>query len=216
VTVTTTISARQENHGPDLVSSVNTPYLDHGWIPAKQLKPGMHLKTPDGQSAVVVGGSVPAVHDGWMWDLTVPGNNDHDFYVVALPGSGGKADARYPLTDDAVVLVHNATPEQKCTLTLGPGPYAKSGVALVDGNIDGPGVRELINESGEANGCHTCGSTSSGMGPGAWVPDHQPPTALLNGEPQTAYPQCLACARMQGGVVSNLLQRATHLLEGSF
>ena len=41
----------------------------------------MHLKTPDGQTAVVVGGSVPAVHDGWMWDLTVPGNNDHDFYV---------------------------------------------------------------------------------------------------------------------------------------
>ncbi|MGH3282365.1 MAG: hypothetical protein ACRDNW_24965 [Trebonia sp.] len=43
----------------------------------------MHLKTPDGQTAVVVGGSVPAAHDGWMWDLTVPGNNDHDFYVVA-------------------------------------------------------------------------------------------------------------------------------------
>jgi hypothetical protein len=42
----------------------------------------MRLKTPDGQSAVVVGGSVPVVHDGWMWDLTVPGNNDHDFYVA--------------------------------------------------------------------------------------------------------------------------------------
>jgi len=41
----------------------------------------MHLKTPDGQAAVVVGGSAPAVRDGWMWDLTVPGNNDHDFYV---------------------------------------------------------------------------------------------------------------------------------------
>jgi hypothetical protein len=164
----------------------------------------------------VVSGTTPKQHSGWMWDLTVPGNNDHDFYVVAVPGAGSEADVRYPLTDDAVVLVHNATPEQKCTLTLGPGPYAKSGVALVDGNIDGPGVRELINESGEANGCHSCGSTSSGMGPGAWVPDHQPPTALLNGEPQTAYPQCLACARMQGGVVSNLLQRAAHLLEGSF
>jgi hypothetical protein len=43
----------------------------------------MHLKTPDGQSAVVASGSVPADHDGWMWDLTVPGNNDHDFYVTA-------------------------------------------------------------------------------------------------------------------------------------
>jgi hypothetical protein len=81
VTVTTTISARQEDHGPDLVSSVNTPSLDKGWIPANHLKPGAHLRTPDGQTAVVVGGSVPAAHDGWMWDLTVPGNNDHDFYV---------------------------------------------------------------------------------------------------------------------------------------
>jgi RHS repeat-associated protein len=59
------------------------PYPHYGWIPAKHLKPGMHLKTPDGQTAVVVGGSVPAAHDGWMWDLTVPGNNDHDFYVTA-------------------------------------------------------------------------------------------------------------------------------------
>jgi hypothetical protein len=31
-----------------------------------------------------MGGSTPADHDGWMWDLTVPGNNDHDFYVVPL------------------------------------------------------------------------------------------------------------------------------------
>ena len=43
------------------------------------------LQGPDGQPAVVVGGSVPAVHDGWMWDLTVPGNNDHDFYVEPAP-----------------------------------------------------------------------------------------------------------------------------------
>jgi Pretoxin HINT domain len=31
------------------------PSLDHGWIPAKHLKPGEKLKTPDGQTAVVVG-----------------------------------------------------------------------------------------------------------------------------------------------------------------
>jgi hypothetical protein len=92
VTVTTAITPRQENQDPDLTSSVNTPSLNYGWIPAKELKSGMHLKTPDGQTAVVVGGSVPAVHDGWMWDLTVPGNNDHDFYIDAIVGS---------------VLVHN-------------------------------------------------------------------------------------------------------------
>jgi hypothetical protein len=60
----------------------------------------MHLKAPDGQSAVVVGGSVPAVHDGWMWDLTVPGNNDHDFYVQ--PGA-------------TAVLVHNDNGTPGCS-----------------------------------------------------------------------------------------------------
>ena len=73
-------------HGTAVIHTTSShlfwdPSLDHGWIPANHLKPGAHLRTPDGQTAVVVGGSVPAAHDGWMWDLTVPGNNDHDFYV---------------------------------------------------------------------------------------------------------------------------------------
>jgi Pretoxin HINT domain len=77
------------------------PYPHYGWIPSNHLKPGMHLKTPDGKSAVVVSGSVPAVHDGWMWDLTV--QDDHDFYVepaVVLPPSRAGPS-------DVAVLVHN-------------------------------------------------------------------------------------------------------------
>ena len=86
------------SHGTGVIHTTSNhlfwdPYHHYGWIPAKHLKPGMHLKTPDGQPAVVVGGSVPAVRDGWMWDLTVPGNNDHDFYVYVAA--------------DAAVLVHN-------------------------------------------------------------------------------------------------------------
>jgi hypothetical protein len=34
----------------------------------------------------------PRQHDGWMWDLTIPGNNDHDFYIQAAT---------------SVILVHN-------------------------------------------------------------------------------------------------------------
>jgi hypothetical protein len=82
------------------------PYLHYGWIPANHLKPGMHLKTPDGQSAVVVGGSVPADHDGWMWDLTVPGNNDHNFYVLPAP-SNGSDGAYHVVARTTPVLVHN-------------------------------------------------------------------------------------------------------------
>jgi hypothetical protein len=33
-------------------------------------------------TATADGGTTPKIHDGWMWDLTVPGDNDHDFYVA--------------------------------------------------------------------------------------------------------------------------------------
>jgi hypothetical protein len=55
---------------------------------------GEKLKTPNGAVATADGGSVPSVHDGWMWDLTVPGNNDHDFYVAVVG-------------DGTAILVHN-------------------------------------------------------------------------------------------------------------
>jgi hypothetical protein len=91
MTVTTDDLRRLGVDDQGFVSPVNTPSLNK-FLPASNLKPGTYLKTPDGQAAIVVGSSTPAVHDGWMWDLTVPGNNDHDFYVQA-----GVAD----------ILVHN-------------------------------------------------------------------------------------------------------------
>jgi hypothetical protein len=54
------------------------------WIPAAKPKKGERLKTADGSVAVAWGGAAPVQHDGWMWDLTVPGSNDHDFYVVTF------------------------------------------------------------------------------------------------------------------------------------
>src|SRR5580692_3238477 len=99
-----------------------TPSLNK-WLPASNLKPGEHLKTPDGTIAVADGGTTPKMHDGWMWDLTVPGNNDHDFYVVT------------PVAD---VLVHNAnlpcangaTPPDDTTLyRFGNGPETTEGLA---------------------------------------------------------------------------------------
>jgi hypothetical protein len=59
-------------------------------------------------SAVVLGGTVPRQRDGWMWDLTVPRNDDHDFCVqaakahravlTAKPGARGGLDIeiRFP------------------------------------------------------------------------------------------------------------------------
>jgi hypothetical protein len=46
------------------------------------LKCGTHLRTPGGSDAAVVADDwIPPQRDGWMWDLTIPRGNDHDFYV---------------------------------------------------------------------------------------------------------------------------------------
>jgi RHS repeat-associated protein len=74
------------------------------WIKAGALKHGTHLRTPSGSgTAVVTGGYLPRQRDGWMWDLTIPGNNDHDFYID---------------TKGASVLVHN------CPAAATPGHIA--------------------------------------------------------------------------------------------
>ena len=62
------------------------------WTKAGALKHGDHLRTSNGVTATVVGGHTPADTTGWMWDLTIPGGNDHDFYIDTIVGT---------------VLVHN-------------------------------------------------------------------------------------------------------------
>ena len=64
----------------------------HRWTKAAALKYGTHLRTPSDGSVTVLGGWTPKVTTGWMWDLTIPGNNDHDFYIRAAAST---------------VLVHN-------------------------------------------------------------------------------------------------------------
>jgi len=83
-------------HGPSVIHTTSNHLFwdetNHGWITAGKLHPGDHLRTADGSTATVLGGTTPESATGWMWDLTI--SNDHDFYVVA--GS-------------TPVLVHNCT-----------------------------------------------------------------------------------------------------------
>jgi len=62
------------------------------WTKAASLKYGDYLRTSDGTIATVADGYVPASGSGWMWDLSVPGGDDHDFYID---------------TTIATILVHN-------------------------------------------------------------------------------------------------------------
>jgi hypothetical protein len=62
------------------------------WTKAAALKYGTHLRSPSGTTVTVIGGYIPADSVGWMWDLSVPGNGDHDFYIDVV---------------NTAVLVHN-------------------------------------------------------------------------------------------------------------
>jgi hypothetical protein len=106
------------------------PSLNY-WVPANHLKKGEKLKTPDGRAAVVVGGSVPVDHDGWMWDLTVPGDNDHDFYVAVAA---------------TAVLVHNCPEGEQIGVCQLNGSVAVPVVtvsALIRAGCGGGGIRSL-------------------------------------------------------------------------
>jgi hypothetical protein len=83
------------------------------WVKASALKRGTHLRAADGSNVTVLSGYAPADANGWMWDLSVPGDNDHDFYVD---------------TADAAVLVHN------CDIRFGHGArhLAESGLEQRD------------------------------------------------------------------------------------
>jgi hypothetical protein len=69
-----------------------------------------------------------------MWDLTVPGDNDHDFYVLTTTGT-------------TAILAHNC----------GPGLLSASHEALGDPSARG-GVYALVSESGVVQ---RTGSTSN-------------------------------------------------------
>lgn len=160
------------------------------WVEATDLAVGNSLRTGAGTRVQVASVQRRTVGSSVVHNLTV--GDLHTYYVLA---------------GETAVLAHNATPGQKCDLTLGAGPNAREGVGLENGDIEADGVRELINESGDAHGCHTCGAKTPGTKNGSWIPDHQPPTGLVTpGSPQTAYPHCQPCARRQGGVVSQLSQ----------
>jgi len=119
----------------------------HRWRPASELKKGEHLKTPDGTLAVADGGTTPKVHDGWMWDLTVPGNNDHDFYIdtavadvlVHNVGGTGPCGSRFSPNSKAKIWAQNADEN-------GINTCANCGEELVPPEQSQPGVSPPGNE----------------------------------------------------------------------
>jgi len=180
------------------------------WTPAAKLREGERLKTADGTTAVSGGGTTPAVHDGWMWDLTIPGNNDHDFYVLPTSALGLYA---YPVRAESfAILVHNSN---RFTCSVGddgntyygngdPGPYERP-----------PGTPTAAQRASvQGYGCATCGKRSPVM-----IADHIIPLVTqwfssfkINmtwaNSLEAVQPQCPECSNSQGGILSQLARKA--------
>jgi len=136
------------------------PY-HHYWISANKLSKNEHLKSANGAVAVVVGGTTPKQRDGWMWDLTVPGNNDHDFYVV---------------TGDTPVLVHNSGGMDGCS-DAAYQAVLHNAQEVVDGQVNHriPGMDSTTSEGADALANHLDQIYST------------PGTPLLNGTGEAWY-----------------------------
>jgi hypothetical protein len=92
---------------------------------------------------------------------------------------------------------------------IGPGPFAVESFFArgISRSFRAEEIRRN-NANGDLYGCHTCGTSNPGTVSGNWIRDHQYPSALNPlGRPQSIYPQCLTCSRVQGGWVSDLLGR---------
>jgi hypothetical protein len=88
---------------------------------------------------------------------------------------------------------------------IGPGPFAGASIPARGPERDFTAAeRREINSIGSETGCHTCGDKMPGTVRGNFVPDHQPPSALSLGKPQSLYPQCLTCSSSQGGTVKSI------------
>jgi RHS repeat-associated protein len=106
----------------------NHPFWDpaaHRWVQAGKLRPGEPLLTANGTTATADGGTTPKDHSAWMWDLTIPGNGDHDFYVDVAPDMAGANESGNSAPGSLSVLVHN------CSKTLGRN-LGKSPAGMID------------------------------------------------------------------------------------
>jgi hypothetical protein len=146
-----------------------------------------------GAFGLAVGVAASGVCDVGTAGVCAPANPST---VLATSAAGAAAGA-------ALDTVYNSAPEVPSS--VGPGPNAGTPIPAGPSPTPTADQQGQINQEGDINGCHTCGTTDPGTKSGNWVGDHQPPTALNPpGNPQVYYPQCLTCSRIQGGLVRGL------------
>jgi hypothetical protein len=155
----------------------------HRWTWASRLHHGDKLRTPRGHGSVtVVGGYAPRHRDGWMWDLTIPGNGDHDFYIDTIAGSVlvhncGEGDPEYSTrTERAGDLQGKYTPGQS---TMDPSSQwyhemlsNEDLLGSINNADEGDGV--VVSQEGQIlGGNHRMAELLTRVGDGSLDPDEE-------------------------------------------
>jgi hypothetical protein len=136
------------------------------WIQAGNLKAGDRLSTVGKDLDVSVRSVRRYVATARVYNLVIAAM--HTYYVV---------------TGGVPVLVHNGEGDL-CRLTLGPEGKAE-GISATRGDKVLPHEQRFINESGDRNGCHSCGAQVSGWRDGHWTGDHFPARSISPKGPWT-------------------------------
>jgi RHS repeat-associated protein len=72
-------------HGAAIIQTTSSHLFwdpaSHRWVKAAALGHGSHLSSGGSAAVTILGGYAPKAKNGWMWDLSVPGGGDHDFYI---------------------------------------------------------------------------------------------------------------------------------------
>lgn len=85
---------------------------------------------------------------------------------------------------------------------VGPGSNADESIPAGPSSRPTKEQQGKINEIGDRDGCHTCGTKDPGTKSRNWIGDHQDPNKLNpKGKPQKYYPHCKDCSNQQGGRV---------------
>jgi hypothetical protein len=153
------------------------------WVNAIDLNAGEWLRASAGTWAQVTTTDVKQRH-AIVHDLFVM--TDHTYRVA-----GGKAAPP--------ILAHNANPKLKCDLTLDVGPYAREGIALVDGNIEAPGVRDSLRPERSTGAMPVAQRHRVPKGRDLSRTISRQPRRSLKEPRRTAYPHCRRCSRIQRG-----------------
>ncbi|WP_442913917.1 polymorphic toxin-type HINT domain-containing protein [Kribbella sp. NBC_00382] len=168
-------------------TSGHTFYLPeiNSWVKAGELQAGDRLDVIGKDLTAIVRSVQRYVATARVYNLVVA--TMHTYYVVV----GG-----------VPVLVHNGE-DDLCRLTLGPESKAE-GISAARGDKVLPHEQRFVNESGDRNGCHSCGAKVSGWSDEHWTGDHFPARSISPRGPWTLYPHCRACTLSQGGYVRGL------------